>query len=178
MWNGLVWFFDKLGWTLKIWNGLVIDLVMVNYIICTPLAKTNGSIIKMKKNYCINVLHDGERFVFLQKLNKITNLFSTQTTVLSPRPSLTTTPQFSHIPPFDPPPFPLYGCLLQLQLPPSLFIIPHHLTLSPCSRSMTDFLYNGPVTPPNRKYFSYWLWIYWIITFKQTITETCDWKTN
>ena len=38
MWNGLVWFFDKLGWTLKKWNGLVIDLVMVNYIICTIMS--------------------------------------------------------------------------------------------------------------------------------------------
>lgn len=90
----------------------------------------------------------------LWKLNKITSLFSTQTTVLSPRPSLTTTPQFSHIPPFD-----LHLSTIwmspQLQLPPSLCIIPHPLTLPPCSHSMRDFLYNGPVTPPppNRKYF-------------------------
>ena len=30
--------FHKLGWVFKKWKGLVIDLVMVNQIICTPLA--------------------------------------------------------------------------------------------------------------------------------------------
>lgn len=89
----------------------------------------------------------------LWKLNKITSLFSTQTTVLSPRPSLTTTPQFSHIPPFDPPPFHYMDVSPTPIATFPLYYSPSTLTLPPCSHSMRDFLYNGPVTPPNRKYF-------------------------
>jgi len=45
-----------MGWTFEIWNGLVIDLVMVNHIFCTPLVWMEG--------------FGGERFAYYCFLNQ------------------------------------------------------------------------------------------------------------
>jgi len=54
MLNGLGLVFLKLGWALKKWNGLIIDLVAVNQIICTPLLPTlEAKRIKFVKFYTL-----------------------------------------------------------------------------------------------------------------------------